>query len=209
MFGDLIYEFTGGNIYLLLFGAFLVFYLDSMVLTILPEVLILTFVGAQPEGVGTFVWLVLLLCMANIGDVAGNYTVYLMFKNVKRYHNWVHDKLQKYVGFLILKDEKLILLNRVAPALPMCGAFMAACNWNVKRSLFYIYIGGLAKYSIILFLYGFLSVYIPDDTALWITLISVIVFLVFSFFLGRREQKRLLEKVKGEHEATPQDEVQE
>jgi hypothetical protein len=205
MIGDLIYDFTGGNIYLLLLGAFLIFYFDSMVLTILPEVLILTFVGARPDDVSIFVWLVLLLCMANIGDVAGNYTVYLLFKKVKRYHNWVHDKLQKYVGLLILKDEKLILLNRVAPFLPMCGAFMAACDWNVKRSLFYIYIGGVIKYSIILFFFGFLNFIYPEETALWITLISVGVFLVISFFLGRRERKRLLAKTE-EQQIKPQDE---
>jgi uncharacterized membrane protein YdjX (TVP38/TMEM64 family) len=194
MLGDMIFDVTGGNIYLLLLGAFLIFYLDSMVLTILPEILILTFVGAKPDELTTFIWLFLLLCMANIGDVAGNYTVYLLFKKVKRYHNWVHDKLQRYVGMLVLKDEKLILLNRVAPALPMCGAFMAACNWDVKKSLFYIYIGGVIKYSIILFFFGFLSFIYPEETALWITLISVAVFLVISFFLGRKEQKRLLEK---------------
>ncbi|MHA2281195.1 MAG: hypothetical protein ACXAC5_10115 [Promethearchaeota archaeon] len=198
MLGDLIFDVTGGNIYLLLLGAFLIFYLDSMVLTILPEILILTFVGAKPDEFTTFIWLFLLLCMANIGDVAGNYTVYLLFKRVKRYHNWVHDKLQRYVGMLVLKDEKLILLNRVAPALPMCGAFMAACNWSVKKSLFYIYIGGVIKYSIILFFFGFLSFIYPEETALWITLISVGVFLVISFFLGKREQKRLLEKGKQE-----------
>jgi uncharacterized membrane protein YdjX (TVP38/TMEM64 family) len=198
MIGSYIYEATGGNIYLLLLGAFLIFYFDSMVLTILPEILILTFVGAKPVEVSTFIWLVLLLCMATFGDVAGNYTVYLLFKKVKRYHNWVHDKLQRYVSMLVLKDEKLILLNRVAPALPMCGAFMAACNWDVKKSLFYIYIGGVIKYSIILFFFGFLSFIYPEDTALWITLISVAVFLVISFFLGKKEQKRLMEKGKRE-----------
>jgi hypothetical protein len=196
MLGDLISTYTGGSVFLILLGAFLIFYLDSMVLTILPEILILTFVGAKPDDINTFVWLILLLCMANFGDVAVNYTVYLIFNKVKRYHNWVHDKLQKYVGLLVLKDEKLILLNRVAPALPMCGAFMAACDWNVKKSLFYIYIGGVIKYSVILFFFGFLSFIYPDETALWITLISVGVFLVISFFLGRREQKRLLEKTK-------------
>jgi hypothetical protein len=136
--------------------------------------------------------------MANLGDVAGNYTVYLLFKKVKRYHKWVHDKLQKYVGLLILKDEKLILLNRVAPFLPMCGAFMAACDWDVKRSLFYIYIGGVIKYSIILFFFGFLNFIYPEETALWITLISVGIFLVISFILGKRQRKKYLEKSKDE-----------
>jgi len=192
MIGEFIQNITGGNVYLLLFGVFLIFYLDAMVLTILPEVLILFFFASRPETVPIFTWMVVLLFMAIIGDVGGNYTVYLLFKKVKRYHNLVHDMLRKYVGMLVLKDEKLILLNRVAPALPMCGAFMAACNWNVKRSLFYIFAGGAVKYSVILFLFGFLDWIYPTDTAFWITFISVGVFLVISFFLGRRERKRLM-----------------
>ncbi|UCE37596.1 MAG: hypothetical protein JSW00_19445 [Thermoplasmata archaeon] len=198
MIGDLIYDFTGGNLLLLLIGVFLIFYFDAMVLTILPEVLILFFFASHPEDVNLITWVVLLLIMAIVGDVSGNYTVYLLFKKVKRYHNWVHDKLRKYVGMLVLKDEKLILLNRVAPALPMCGAFMAACDWSVKRSLFYIFLGGLIKYSVILFLFGFLDWLYPTDTAFWITFISVVVFLAISFFLGRSERKKLMASAKAD-----------
>lgn len=194
MIGDFIYNITGGNILLLLIGVFLIFYLDAMVLTILPEVLILFFFASRPDGVSIFIWIVLLLVMACVGDVGGNYTVYLLFKKVKRYHNWAYDMMRKYVGLLVLKDEKLILLNRAAPALPMCGAFMAACGWNVKRSLFYVFIGGIIKYSIILFLFGFLDWIYPVDTAFWITFSSVVVFLIISFFLGRHERKKLAAK---------------
>jgi hypothetical protein len=202
MIGDLIYEFTGGSILLLLLGAFLIFYLDAMVLTILPEILILFFFASRPDTVSIHTWMVLLLVMATVGDVAGNYTVYLLFNKVKRYHNWVHDKLRKYVGLLVLKDEKLILLNRVAPALPMCGAFIAACDWNVKRSLFYIFLGGIIKYSVILFIFGFLDWMYPTDTAFWITFASVIVFLCISVYLGRKKQKRLLAEAAKENAET-------
>ena len=194
MIGDFIYDITGGNIYLVLLGVFLIFYFDAMVLTIFPEVLILFFFASRPENVSISIWVILLLIIALIGDVGGNYTVFLLFKKVKRYHNWVHDKMRKYVGFLILKDEKLILLNRVAPALPMCGAFMAACNWNVKISLFYIFLGGLVKYSLILLLRGFLGWIYPEDVAFWITFLLVGVFLVISYFLGRKERKKLAAK---------------
>jgi hypothetical protein len=194
MIGDFIYDLTGGNIYLVLLGVLLIFYLDAMVLTILPEVLILFFFASRPENVSISIWVILLLVMALIGDVSGNYTVFLLFKKVKRYHNWVHDKMRKYVGGLVLKDEKLILLNRVAPALPMCGAFMAACNWNVKISLFYIFLGGLVKYSLILVLRGFLGWIYPEDVAFWIAFLLVGVFLVISYFLGRKERKKLAAK---------------
>jgi hypothetical protein len=194
MIGDFIYDLTGGNIYLVLLGVLLIFYLDAMVLTILPEVLILFFFASRPENVSISIWVILLLIMALIGDVSGNYTVFLLFKKVKRYHNWVHDKMRKYVGSLVLKDEKLILLNRVAPALPMCGAFMAACNWNVKISLFYIFLGGLVKYSLILVLRGFLGWIYPEDVAFWIAFLLVGVFLVISYFLGGKERKKLAAK---------------
>jgi hypothetical protein len=201
MVGEIIYDITGGNIYLVMLGVFLIFYLDSMWITLLPEVLILFFFAIPHPDVPLVTWALLLLLMANLGDVTGNYTVYILFKKWDWFHKKVSAKLRKYVGFLLLKDEKLILLNRLAPAIPMCGVFIAACDWDIKRALFYIYLGGLIKYSIILIIFGFLDWLYDPDVAFWITLISVIAFLIPSFFLGRRKQKRLLEIAKKEQEA--------
>jgi hypothetical protein len=201
MIGDLIRDFihdvTGGNIYLILIGTFLIFYLDSMVITILPELLILFFYDNPVPGISPITWLILLMLIASTGDVSGNFTVYLLFRKWGWFHKRVSEKLRKYVGLLVLKDEKLILLNRVAPALPMCGVFMAACNWNVKKSLFYIFIGGAVKYTIILSFFEFFAwLYHERDTAFYITFISVVVFLVISFFLGKYERTRLAAKAK-------------
>ena len=206
MIGEFIYELTGGNIYLVMLGVFFIFYFDSMWITLLPEVLILFFIDQPHPDISLFMWAILLLVMANLGDVSGNYTIYLLFKKWGWFHKKVSAKLRKYVGFLLLKDEKLILLNRVAPALPMCGVFIAACEWDIKKSLFYIYLGGLIKYSIILMIFGFLDWIYDPDVAFWITLISVIAFLIPSFYLGRRKQKRLLEKVKSQQKTAAQKE---
>ena len=197
---DFIHDVTGGNIYLILLGVFLIFYLDSMVITILPELLILFFYDNPVEGISTVSWLVLLMLMASFGDVSGNFTVYLLFKKWKWFHKRASATLRKYVGLLVLKDEKLILLNRVAPALPMCGVFMAACNWNVKKSLFYLFIGGAVKYTIILSFFEFFAWLYNTDTAFYVTFISVVVFLIVSFFLGRYERKRLSEKAEAMQE---------
>jgi hypothetical protein len=204
MVGEVIQDITGGNLYLLMLGVFLIFYFDSMVLTLLPEVLILFFFAIEQPDVPLVTWALLLLLMANFGDVSGNFTIYLLFKKWGWFHKKVSASLRKYVGFLLLKDEKLILLNRVAPALPMCGVFMAACDWDIKKSLFYIYLGGLIKYSIILIIFGFLKFLYDPDVAFWITLISVIAFLIPSFFWGRRKQKRLLEKTKAQQQGQSQ-----
>ncbi len=201
MIGDLIEDFTGGNILLLLLGVFLIFYFDSMVLTLLPEVFIIIFFATRPEAIPIFSWAVMLLIMAVIGDISGNFTVYILFKKWKWFHDKISDRLRKYVGFLVLKDEKLILLNRLAPALPMCGVFMAACKWNIKKSLFYIFLGGAIKYSMILFFFGVLNVYYPRETAFYITLTFVAVFLVISFFLGRAKKKKLLAQVQEKEES--------
>ena len=200
MIGDLIRDFihdvTGGNIYLILLATFLIFYLDSMVITILPELLILFFYDNPVPGISPVAWLILLMLIASTGDVSGNFTVYLLFRKWGWFHKRVSEKLRKYVGLLVLKDEKLILLNRVAPALPMCGVFMAACNWNVKKSLFYIFIGGAVKYTIILSFFEFFAWLYGTDTAFYVTFISVVVFLVVSFFLGKYERNRLTEKAR-------------
>ena len=200
MIGDAVREFihdvTGGNIYLILLGTFLIFYLDAMVITILPELFILFFYDNPIPGISPVAWLILLMLIATTGDVSGNFTVYLLFRKWKWFHKRVSEKLRKYVGLLFLKDEKLILLNRVAPALPMCGVFIAACNWNVKKSLFYIFIGGAVKYTIILSFFEFFAWLYGTDTAFYVTFISVVVFLVVSFFLGKYERNRLTEKAK-------------
>ena len=129
--------------------------------------------------------------------MGGNFTIYLLFEKWGWFHKKISKKLKKYVSFLVLKDEKLILLNRIAPALPMCGVFMSACKWNIRKSLFYIFIGGVIKYSVILLLFGVVSMTYREDIALWITMITVGVFLVLSFFLGRYERKKLKAEVKG------------
>ena len=200
MIGDAVREFihdvTGGNIYLILLGTFLIFYLDAMVITILPELLILFFYDNPVPGISPVAWLILLMLIASTGDVSGNFTVYLLFRKWKWFHKRVSEKLRKYVGLWILKDEKLILLNRVAPFLPMCGVFMAACNWNVKKSLFYLFIGGAVKYTIILSFFEFFAWLYGTDTAFYVTFIFVVVFLVVSFFLGKYERKRLAAKAK-------------
>jgi hypothetical protein len=205
---DFIHDITGGNIYLILLGTFLIFYLDAMVITILPELLILFFYDNPVPGISSLAWMILLMFIASSGDVSGNFTVYLLFKKWKWFHKRVSEKLRKYVGLLVLKDEKLILLNRVAPALPMCGVFMAACNWNVKKSLFYIFIGGAIKYTVILSFFEFFAWLYGTDTAFYVTFISVIVFLIVSFFLGKYERNRLAVKAKAmaeEKEKPPKD----
>jgi hypothetical protein len=202
MVRELIRDITGGNITLILLGTFLIFFLDAMVITILPEILILFFYENPIPGISALSWLVLLVVIATVGDVSGNFTVYLLFKKWKWFHKRVSEKLKKYVGLLVLKDEKLILLNRVAPALPMCGVFMAACGWNIKRSLYYIFIGGAVKYTLILSFFEFFEWLYGTDTAFFVTFLSVVVFLVISFFLGRRERRRLLTHTRADRSKT-------
>lgn len=81
----------------------------------------------------------------------GIFSLYYVVKRVRvppRVQRIVH----KYTKFLVLGDEKLLLLNRVAPMIPFAGAFIAISEWDPKKCAAYIVTGCVVKYGIILWL---------------------------------------------------------
>ena len=40
-----------------------------------------------------------------------------------------------------VSDERIILVNRVVPVVPLMGAFIATMKWDPRKSLFYVFIG--------------------------------------------------------------------
>jgi hypothetical protein len=105
--------------------------------------------------------------------------------------------MNKYIQFLVLKDERLILSNRIAPTVPLVGAFISACEWDFKKSIMYVAIGGLVKYTFLLSIVGAFNVAYPRDTAQNLTFVMVIVFIVVSallaFIKSRRDKRKVME----------------
>jgi membrane protein YqaA with SNARE-associated domain len=153
---------------------FLIFVVDAALFPALPEVAIVLAYSFVPMGLDPIAWAALLLAMAVGGEIVGNSTLYLVVKRAVvqkgRMPRWIERLMTGWVNFLLVRDERLILLNRIAPVLPMVGAFIATLRWDVRRSLAYIAVGATAKYTALLVLTGLVGVAYDPATARWLAI---------------------------------------
>ena len=102
------------------------------------------------------------------------------------------DKAVKgWADFLVVKGEKVVLVNRFAPAVPLIGVFIAVCGWNVRKSFLYIAVGSLVKYSALLAIVGFLNVTYDPRLAQWLTLVLVVIMVAISIIAAIIRKKKL------------------
>jgi uncharacterized membrane protein YdjX (TVP38/TMEM64 family) len=125
-----------------------------------------------------------------VAEVLGLTLLWLIVKNL-HIPKKVQDALNRYTKFLIFQDEKIILLNRLAPVLPFMGAFVAVCNWSYKRCLAYTLIGGMIKYGIILALGSIFFSYLESGVATTITIILVLVIIAISIIYSIMRKKKM------------------
>ncbi len=107
----------------------------------------------------------------------------------RRMPGWLERGMQRWTGFLLVRDERVILLNRLAPVVPFVGAFIATLRWDYRRSIAYVAAGGVAKYAVLLFVVFAVGVAYDVGTARWITLGLVVAVVALSFvgsYLVRR-----------------------
>lgn len=158
---------------------FLIFFIDAVVFPALPELFfVIAFMYKSELGFGLEI-----LAVALIAELFGVWLLYFIVSHIripKRVEKIVH----KYIDFLILGDERLVLLNRVAPMIPFCGAFISIAGWDIKRSLLYVFIGGLVKYGIILCMSDFFFEYFSSNDAQLYTLIFIFAVIIISFILS-------------------------
>jgi len=98
--------------------------------------------------------------------------------------------MKRWTTFLVVRDERLILLNRVAPVIPFVGAFIATLGWDYRRSMAYVAVGGMAKYAILLFVVFAIGVAYNPSTARWITLGIVVVVVAVSVLASSLYRRR-------------------
>lgn len=177
-----------------LVALFFVFVIDAAVIPALPELaFVFSFLYRTP-GMDPISWAVLLLGMAIAGEIVGNTFMFLWVHNllVKRGRTpkLLDRAMKAWNRLLLVRDERIILVNRIAPVVPFVGAFIAVIGWSFSKSLAYIALGAAAKYSLLLILVGYLGVAYDPNTATLITAVAVIalvaVSLAASFLLRRR-----------------------
>ena len=191
--GQAIYDLFGANgEWGLVLCIFLIFLLDALLIPTLPELFfVLAFIGGANYG-HPLLFGVELLIAAVIAEQIGIFSLYLV---VKKYNHKIPKKIQsaldKYTQFLVVSDEKLLLLNRVAPMLPFAGAFVAILNWSVPKSAFYIAIGCIVKFGFIMMLSNFFYNYFQSEESQIITIVMILaviaVSIVLSFFVKKKK----------------------
>lgn len=174
---------------------FLLFYIDAIVFPTLPELFVVLFFvsgyGSMPDWA---LWSLFVLTIA-VAEVLGLTTLYIAVKRLKVPPK-VTGVVDRYRRFLLLQDERMILLNRVAPILPFTGAFVALSGWSYRKSLFYLVLGGTLKYGLILAASSYFLIYMEKGMATDVTLIMVVAIIVLSF-IASSYRKRKAEKQGG------------
>lgn len=165
---------------------FLIFYIDAVFFPTLPEVFFIIGFMYNP----TWQWGLVILITVSIAEAAGLSTLYFIVERIR-----VPDRIKrvadKYAAFLIVSDERMLLVNRVAPILPFAGAFVSLIHtWTLKKALIYNFIGCYLKYGLILIFSGFFYTYFSGPDAQLYSIIFVIAVMIVSIIAAFYKKKR-------------------
>ena len=187
MIGDWLYGVFGpyGYIGILVF-IFLLFYIDSLIFPTLPEVFFILSFMYDP----TPYWGMILLLVGAVAEFAGVTSLYLVVERI-RVPERIRSVADKYSKFLILNDERMILVNRVAPVMPFTGAFISLIeSWEIKRAWFYLILGYVLKYGAILLFANFFFAFFSGQQAEVLSIVMIIIVMAVSLFMAYRKKKR-------------------
>lgn len=169
---------------------FLLFYIDAIIFPTVPELFTVGIFASQTQ-ISTLGFGLLILVTIAISEVLGFCTLYYIVRKVK-VPRLIQRGVDKFQAFLIYPDERMILVNRIAPIVPFLGAFASLCNWSLKKSLTYVLIGGVIKYGLILLASGLFIEYWGGPNATIAVLTLVIGVIVISFVASYYRKKRLI-----------------
>ena len=186
-FGDWLFSlFDGLGPEWVLLCICLLFLLDAILVPTLPEVFFIMGFDRQP----TAMFGCELLLAAIIGELIGIFSLYYIVKHI-RVPKRVSKIADKYVNFLIVSDERALLMNRIAPMIPFAGAFIALIDsWDPKQCVFYIVTGCVLQYGAILLASGFFYTFFTGKMAQQVMLVFIIAVIVLSFIASYVKKKR-------------------
>lgn len=165
---------------------FLLFLIDAILIPTLPEVFFIIGFDRQP----TALFGCELLTAAILGELVGIFTLYYIVKHI-RVPRRISKIADKYVNFLIVSDEKALLMNRIAPMIPFAGAFIALVeSWKPKNCVFYIVLGCILKYGAILMASGFFYAYFTGEMTQTVMLLFIVAVMVISFIVSYTKKKK-------------------
>ena len=164
----------------------LIFMIDALLFPTLPELFfVIGFMYDPTLGFGC-----LLLLATVIGEIIGICALYHTVERVKVPQR-IRNVVDRYVNFLIVSDERLLLVNRVAPMIPFAGAFISIIDtWKLDRALFYVVVGCILKYGAITLMSSFFFNYFSSGAAQTYTIVFVILVMSISFIIALARKRR-------------------
>src|SRR5512137_2109185 len=168
-------------------------WIDGMAFPTLPEAwLVAVIEGHAISGHPTFGFGAAIVLVASLASLAGALTLYALVR-VGRLPKRVQKAMKAWTNWLVVSDERLLLLNRFAPLIPYTGAFIAVNDWNIRKSTFYMFVSGIAKFSAWVIVFTFLNQEIADNINHWVSLAVVAAVIVASIAVSiiykRRKQE--------------------
>ena len=164
---------------------FLIFLIDALVFPTLPELFFVIGFMANPS----LVFGLELMAVGVTGQILGMTTLYFIVEHV-RIPEKIKRVANKYVNFLILRDERMLLVNHVAPMIPFAGAFISIVDiWRLDRALMYVALGYVMKYSVIMTMSNFFYVYFNDgpyELYMILFVVSLIAISLTAAFIKKR-----------------------
>lgn len=165
---------------------FLIFFIDAVLFPTLPELFfIIGFTYDPTPGFG-----LLILASASLAEVAG---VSLLYAVVEKVHvpQRIKSVADRYAEFLIVSDERMLLVNRVAPMIPFAGAFVSLIgSWRLGRALFYVVLGCVLKYGAILMASSYFYAFFSSGDAQTFTLAFVVAVMALSLIAAAVRKRR-------------------
>ena len=169
---------------------YFIFLIDGMIFPMLPEFFVLIFFLEDP----TWNWGIILVITATVGATSGNALLYFIVSRIGM-PKFIGKHMKSYTDMLFVSDEKLILVNRIAPVVPFVGAFISVCNWNLKKALSYVAIGGFLKYLVLVALASTFYQLYDSGTARTASMILIITIVVVSLIASQIQKRRMQAKV--------------
>ncbi len=150
-------------------------WIDGTAFPTLPEAWLVAVIEGHTTSAGLSLGFgTAMVLVATGASLAGTFTLYGLVR-IGKLPRRVRKAMQGYTNWLVVSDERLLILNRFAPLIPYTGAFIAVNNWNLRKSAVYMSASGIAKFSAWIIVFAILNVNLDDSINHWVSLVIVAV----------------------------------
>jgi membrane protein YqaA with SNARE-associated domain len=186
LLGDIFAVFASSDPWWMLVGLFVVVFFDAIVVPLGPELLAIAIYSTNLD----IEWAIMIVATVTAAQVSGTSLLYVIGKHPSMLPRRMRDLMDKYRSFLLVKSERVVLLNCFVPILPFLGAFIAISNWDYRKSMAFVAFGGMVKYSLFLGMSRTFHYLFVEGIAQNVSLLAVLAVLVASglYALYRRRK---------------------